>query len=152
MSEEARMRYLMNVVLVFSTFLAISSVGGYSSPDNVIAKFRKVKDIIMSTSDVTIEPVEMYLYLVGLKRLKDEPGQQQTTLNVFRLHNFDKEIDELVEAYKISEQKCNEEWFMKLRAMIEYHKSRRNILNYLNYMKKRLGKFCINLPRFRTDL
>lgn len=137
----------MNYLLFLSCLaclIALSVVRStFASPnqEEIERELRKTKLKILS-KDGKIEPSEMYLYLREMDSLRDQyKGNQGYFLGSNR--ESDKDMKDLIEAFDISEKKCNTRWFSKLNELIEYHESRIQIYNYLSFLKVKLGQFCM---------
>lgn len=84
----------------------------------------------------------MYNYLTELKRLKaidsKDPGGNEA-----RFADIDGGLDELIEAFNVTEDKCELEGFLMYRYLLVKFEGYKQLAYYVSYLKQRLGYLCI---------
>lgn len=132
---------LLSSLLLACLIVAVSVVSCNVFQEDLEKEIHRARQKIVS-SNRKIEPSEMYLYLRELESLR---GQYQGSRGYFLApqRDSDQDIENLIAAFDISEKRCNPHWFSKLSDLISYHEGRKQIWNYLSFLKVKLGQFCL---------
>lgn len=128
--------------LILASLLAVSAVRCDISQAEIEKQMNEISQIVFSPM-TTVEPIEMYVYLTALKKLKGafegEPG-----FHLGIMSEVDQDLDDLIEAFNITSKKCSREWFLKLQKMMRYYENKMQFWNYVNHQKRKLSELCLD--------